>query len=134
MYDFFEYIRKNEIEHSFRCNICDYSPSDTHIPVMGRSEWGISLAHLRFADIRFLVKQHNRFAESEPLVFYAVIVDPAGTRYACIGNEGGRPITSKFISDYFDKLSRENPVKYDVVYPFDKPEWWRNAPVVYREI
>ena len=85
------------------------------------SEWGFYIKSKRdVEEIMTLVYNHNneKLEEvGEPLEVYSIIQYVENKKYyLCIGNEGGRELTTAFIMNHYKGGL--------VYYPFTKPPWW----------
>jgi hypothetical protein len=91
---------------------------------MGISEWGIQIKNQ--ADLQHiidLVKLHNECSNQdivgEELVLCAILKYNENL-YVCLGNGGGRDLTSRF-------LRKNYSGKSEIYLPFNKPDWWHDT-------
>ena len=91
---------------------------------MGRSEWGIRLRSKQDARDAFTaLRQHNELgfadARGEDLEVNAVLRYKGGL-WLAVGNGGGRDDSSRFLDAHL-------PAHIDVLWPFAKPDAWREC-------
>lgn len=88
---------------------------------MGFSEWGILIkSQDDIIHLLEIIKRHNEKEDSsqkygESLTLYSII-EYEKKKYACIGNYGGRDLTSEYLF--------KNAKFKKIYYPFEKPEGW----------
>jgi len=87
---------------------------------MGTSEWGIGLADAKqYQVLKELIEEHNKSEEAGEELDFHCLLRFEGAIYACIGNSGGRELTSDFIQKhgYDNRFAK-------IFYPFEKPDGW----------
>lgn len=85
---------------------------------MGISEWGIQVSCKKdLENLLQVITEHNAGQYGEKLHIASIIRHNRNT-YACLTNDGGRYLTSEFLSKRIKKV---------IYMPFLKPVWWESC-------
>lgn len=87
---------------------------------MGRSEWALMVCYQEDLDaVEQLVSKHNEtsYLERGENLHIGPIIRFSDNLYVCLGNSGGRDLTSKF-------LYHNTPACMTILWPFAKPPGW----------